>query len=84
MGKTTIIRQMSVSMGDGLSDELKREAKIALWNCIIKKTLHLAEDAMSEDNPTKVEMVGPMSLPLAMSQMPYGCSDQDGQNLEVA
>lgn len=56
VGKTTIIRQMSVSMGDGLSDEVKQEAKIALWNCIIKKTLHLAEDAMSEDTSTKVEM----------------------------
>jgi GTPase SAR1 family protein len=51
VGKTTIIRQMSVSMGDGLSEELKQEAKLALWNCIIKKTLHLAEDAMSEEGP---------------------------------
>jgi len=56
VGKTTIIRQMSVSMGDGLSEELKQEAKIALWNCIIKKTLHLAEDAMSEDNPNSAKM----------------------------
>lgn len=52
VGKTTIIRQMSVSMGDGLSDELKQEAKVALWNCIIKKTLHLAEDAMNDSEAT--------------------------------
>jgi len=56
VGKTTIIRQMSVSMGDGLSEELKQEAKIALWNCIIKKTLHLAEDAMSEENTNSALM----------------------------
>jgi hypothetical protein len=26
--------------------------KVALWNCIIKKTLHLAEDAMNDSEAT--------------------------------
>jgi hypothetical protein len=30
------------------------QAKLALWNCIIKKTLHLAEDAMNGEGGTQI------------------------------
>jgi hypothetical protein len=30
------------------------QAKLALWNCIIKKTLHLAEDAMNGESGTQI------------------------------
>jgi GTPase SAR1 family protein len=49
VGKTTIVRQVAVSMGDGLSDKQKKENVDALRHCIVGRTARVIERAAADE-----------------------------------
>lgn len=49
VGKTTIVRQVAVSMGDGLTDTQKKENVEALRTCIVGRTARVIEKAAADE-----------------------------------
>jgi len=50
VGKTTIVRQVACSMGDGLTETQKKENVDALRSCIVGRTARVMERAASKDD----------------------------------